>query len=112
MKKSGDLGEIIAIKYLKEKGYTILETNFKFSTIGEIDIITKLGELYVFFEVKYRFNDKYGVGEESINRNKKFKIKKTINYYCLKNKIDLDYARFDVIAILGDKINHHENVEL
>lgn len=112
MKKSWDLWEIIAIKYLKEKGYNLLDTNFKFSTIGEVDIITKFGDLYVFFEVKYRYNDKFWVWEESINYYKKQKIKKTINYYCLKNKIDLEYARFDVISILWDKINHYENVEL
>ncbi len=112
MKKTWDLGEIIAINYLKDKWYVILETNFKFSTVWEVDIVTRLWDLYVFFEVKYRYNDKYGVGEESVTNNKKFKIKKTINYYCLKNKIDLDYARFDVIAILWDKINHHENVEI
>jgi putative endonuclease len=112
MKKTWDLWEIIAINYLKNKGYILLETNFKFSTVWEVDIVTRLGDLYVFFEVKYRKDDKYWVGEESINYYKKFKIKKTINYYCLKNKVDLDYARFDVIAILWEDINHHENVEL
>ncbi len=112
MKKTWDIWEIMAIKYLKEKWYIILETNFKFSTIWEVDIITKLDDLYIFFEVKYRQNDKYGIWEESINYYKKLKIKKTINYYCLKKKIDLENARFDVIAILGDKLNHHENVEI
>nr|MDD3720106.1 YraN family protein [Candidatus Gracilibacteria bacterium] len=112
MKKSGDLGEIMAMNYLKNKGYQVLETNFKFGIIGELDIIAKLGNLYIFVEVKYRKNDRYGTGEESINYYKKQKLKKTINYYCLTKRIDLEQARFDVITILGNEINHYENVEI
>lgn len=112
MKKSWDLGEIIAINFLKKKGYEILETNFKFWIIGEIDIIAKFEDSYIFVEVKYRKNDKYWTWEESINYYKKLKIKKTINYYCLKKNIDLEQARFNVVTILWESINHYENVEL
>jgi len=112
MKKTWDLWEIIAINYLKKKWYQILETNFKFSVIWEIDIIALLNNLYVFVEVKYRKDDSYWVWGESINYYKKQKLKKTINYFCLKHKIDLENIRFDVICILWSKIDHFENVEL
>lgn len=78
MKKSWDLGEIKAINYIKNKWYIILDTNFKFSTIWEIDIISKFWDLYIFFEVKYRQNDRFWVWEESINYYKKLKIKKQL----------------------------------
>lgn len=112
MKKIWDLGEIIAINYLKNKWYQILETNFKFGIIWEIDIVTKLRDLYVFVEVKYRKNDRFWTWEESINFSKRQKIKKTLNYYCLTKHIDLEKARFDVITILWEEINHYESVEL
>lgn len=112
MKKSWDQGEIMAMNYLKNKWYQLLETNFKFGIIWEIDIIAKLWNLYVFVEVKYRQNDRFWTGEESINYAKKQKIKKTINYYCLTKRIDLEQIRFDAITILWDKINHYESVEL
>ncbi len=112
MKKSGDIWEIVAIKYLKEKWYQILETNFKFGIIGELDIVAKLWNLHIFVEVKYRKNDRFWIGEESINYGKRQKIRKTINYYCLTKNIDMEKARFDVITILWEKINHYENIEL
>ena len=51
----GKLGEDLAIKYLKEKGYEIIERNFRCKQ-GEIDIIAKAKEEYVFIEVKTRTN--------------------------------------------------------
>jgi len=49
----------MAIEYLKKNNYHILETNFKYGRIGEIDIIGKKDEKVIFFEVKYRRNDTF-----------------------------------------------------
>ena len=49
--KTGEIGEEIACKYLKNKGFLVIDRNFT-RKAGEIDIIgTKNGELH-FFEVK------------------------------------------------------------
>lgn len=112
MKKIWDIWELIAIKYLKEKWYKIIETNFKYSKIWEIDIISTLWDLTIFIEVKYRKNDKFWVWEESVNFSKKQKIKETIMFYSFKNNLDLENIRFDIISILWEKINHYENVEI
>lgn len=49
--KTGELGESLAEKYLKKKGYRIIERNYTI-TQGEIDIISKEGNDLIFVEVK------------------------------------------------------------
>ncbi|MBW7954507.1 YraN family protein [Candidatus Gracilibacteria bacterium] len=116
MKKSGDKGEIIAIEYLKKNGFEIIDTNFKFSRFGEIDIVGKKEDLTIFFEVKYRSNNFFGIGEESITKSKLFKLSKTINYYVLTHKLDFEKIRFDIITILKEeksyKLTHYRNQSL
>lgn len=116
MKKSWDLWEVLAIEYLKRHDFTILDTNFKFSTFGEIDIIgTKEGKTY-FFEVKYRSSEKFGTGEESITKSKLFKLQKTIEYFCVTHKIDFESIQFDVIIISkmqnSHRLIHYKNQTL
>ena len=59
-KEKGDLGEVIALKYLIKSGAEILERNYKIKT-GEIDIIAKVDNELVFIEVKSRSNTRYAV---------------------------------------------------
>ena len=48
----GVLGEAIAVKYLRGKGYTIVSTNWNCHGVGEIDIIATCDEVLHFIEVK------------------------------------------------------------
>lgn len=116
MKKSWDKAEILAIEYLKKNWYHLLDTNFKFSTFWEIDLICKQEDFTIFFEVKYRSSEKFWTWEESINFRKKQKILKTIEYFCAKNRISLEKIRFDVILITkwekSFKLVHYKNQSL
>ena len=58
-KLKGKSGEEIAVQYLKNKGYEIMDLNFT-TDIGEIDIIAAHGGYVVFVEVKSRLNEDYG----------------------------------------------------
>ncbi|MDD4151166.1 MAG: YraN family protein [Candidatus Gracilibacteria bacterium] len=113
MKNTGDKGEIIAIKYLIEKGYKILDTNYKFGRFGEVDIIAFFESKTIFIEVKYRSSEKFGTGEESVNKQKLFKILKTIEAYCKSKNIDFEKIQFDVISIVKEeksyKLTHYRN---
>lgn len=115
-KQKGDNWELIAIKYLKEKWYEILETNFKYSVFWEIDIIAKFWEKIIFLEVKYRENTKFWLPEESINHKKLEKIKMTIDFYLTEKNLDFENCQFDVIAILKQeksyKLKHYKNLEI
>lgn len=116
MKKSWDHWEILAIEYLKRKGYTIKETNFKFSTFWEIDIIAEKMEKTIFLEVKYRTSSLFWTWEESISKNKLFKIQKTLEYYCFCHHINFEKVQFDVISITkwekSYQLTHYKNQSL
>lgn len=103
-KELGDIGEKIAQKYLKNKGYEIIELNYRIKQ-GEIDLIGKIpdGSL-VFFEIKTRkvLSGKYGLPEESVNYFKQKKLRKTAEFFLYEKGYDpLETNwRFDVLTII------------
>lgn len=97
-----------AANYLKSLNYKILELNFKLLPIGEIDIIAKDKDTFVFVEVKYRKNNNYGTPAEFVTKTKQSKVIKTALCYLKKNRIKADF-RFDVVSICGNEIDHIPN---
>ena len=95
-KQKWDKWELIAIKYLKQKWYKILQTNYKFSRFWEIDIIWELDWKTVFFEVKYRENLVFWEWEEAITKQKKQKIKKSIYAYLMQKHMDDENVTYNV----------------
>lgn len=94
----GKLGEGIAKTHLKNNGYTIIETNWRFKKY-EIDIIGKKNNTIVIVEVKARSGNAYGEPESFVSKQKQqFLIRAAHNYLVEKN-IDLE-CRFDIISIL------------
>lgn len=104
-KINGTIGEIDAEKYLKDKGFEIVKTNYR-NRLGEIDIIAKDKNVLVFVEVKSRATLLYGRPCEAVDERKQHKIRKTAELYLLTTKNYYTDVRFDVIEILGDEINH------
>lgn len=104
-KAIGSLGENLAIDYLKQNKYKILDTNFK-NRFGEIDIISKKDDLIIIIEVKGRFGVAYGFPSESVNRSKQKNIIKVTNSYLYINNLYKHNIRFDIIEIF---LNHITN---
>ncbi len=105
----GASGEQQAAKFLKEKGYKILETNFS-NKIGEIDIIAKDKEFVVFVEVKARSTKAFGLPSEAVNFHKQQKVHQVaLSYLKSKKILEKVQCRFDVVEVLGDEIRHIEN---
>lgn len=104
----GKKGEIIALDYLKNKGYKLIEKNH-FTSIGEIDIIMYDQGYIVFVEVKTRSNKKYGRASEAVNKHKQLKIKQNATLYLKRKKMLDANVRFDVVEVYDDEINHIEN---
>lgn len=110
--KIGLKGEALATKFLIKKNYQIIERNFR-CKFGEIDIIAKKDNCYIFIEVKTRTSFKYGRPVEAINYRKIEHILKTVNYYLkVKKKYNYSY-RIDAIEVLLTNditINHIKNI--
>lgn len=104
----GKRGEELAAQYLKEKGYKILETNWRFGR-NELDLIAEDGKILVVAEVKTRHSAVFGEPEMAVTREKQRAIIRSANAYirCRHRNIEV---RFDIISILiqGERvsINH------
>ena len=105
----GKNGEEVAASYLRGKGMRILVRNFRDKS-GEIDIIAKDRDTYVFVEVKTRRTDHFGTPEESVTHRKQQQIIRVARSYLAKHQLFEAPARFDVVAILINsgvpQINH------
>lgn len=114
---TGLVGEKIATKYLKKKGYKILERNCR-DKYGELDIICKKQDIIIFIEVKTMSSDSpYGSPFEKVNYYKVKKLKQNAMLYLIKNNYPEDrYWQIDVIGITLDyntrraEIEHLEDV--
>lgn len=113
-KKVGAIGEDEAVKFLRQKGYEILERNWH-NRWGEIDIIAKVKSeepnLLVFAEVKTKTGEQYGEPWEMINRRKYQQVKNMATVYLTKNGLGEVPCRIDVIGVWLDKDHRLEKIE-
>lgn len=107
-RRTGAYYERKAGKYLEEKGYEILEYNFR-CRIGEIDIIAKDGGYLVFCEVKYRSDAGSGHPAEAVDAKKQRVISKCALYYLALHGLHDTECRFDVVSIEGEQITVYPN---
>jgi putative endonuclease len=112
-RKTGSEGEDIACEFLSNLGYKIIRRNYQYGH-GEIDVIAKDGEEFVFVEVKFRKSLEYGTPETAVTKSKQRQLRKIAEAYLYENKIENTPCRMDVVAILqfpGQKpeINHYIN---
>ena len=112
-KELGNRGENTAGLYYKSKGYEIICRNFRFSNIGEIDLIVKKGNLIVFAEVKSRNSSFFGGALYSISDRKKNTLRKVARYFLklhpeffLKDSV----FRFDLVSIEKGRVELIEDI--
>jgi putative endonuclease len=106
----GKIGEQIALDFLIEKGYKILDRNFRFKHL-EIDIVAEHAGLLKVIEVKTRQSDYLTDPRELVSKSKQKGIIKTANHFIHEKEIDLE-TQFDLIVIILNektkKITHFE----
>ena len=109
--KIGIEGEELAAQFLQQKGFVVLERNYRYKK-SEIDLIVKRENWLVFVEVKTRSSTAFGYPEEFVDYHKK----KMIFAGALNYMIEKDWqgnVRYDIVAIqwMGNshEIHHVED---
>lgn len=108
--KTGRRGEDIAADYLHEKGYAVVERNFRYRR-AEVDLIVRNSNLLVFIEVKTRRNTDFGFPESFVSPEQAELIVAAADHYVREQKWE-GLIRFDIVAITLEpdiKIEHFED---
>ncbi|APD07388.1 UPF0102 protein [Flavobacteriaceae bacterium UJ101] len=91
-------GEYYAKRYLKEKGYTILEERWRFKK-AEIDIIAKRKNILYIVEVKTRSYDEVAKPEDAVNFKKRKLLIETAHEYTIQHNLNIE-VQFDIITLI------------
>lgn len=110
--RTGRHGEEIAASFLANKGYHIIEHNWRCSS-GELDLVATDGDTLVFVEVRTRSGSRFGLAEESITLTKQTRLITLAEAYLQEKSLSTHSWRIDVVAVqLGPglpQVKHIEN---
>ncbi|MBI2644187.1 MAG: YraN family protein [Candidatus Wildermuthbacteria bacterium] len=110
----GKRGEELAKKYIRGKGYKIIEQNWH-TKYGEIDLVAENKEWCVLIEVRTKIGEQFGLPEETLNYRKMQRLMRNANAYAAIRRISKPY-RIDAVCIVLDesgnliRIDHYENI--
>jgi len=108
----GKKGEEVAVLFLEEKGYKILEKNWRHRR-AEVDIIAMHGDILVFVEVKTRSTQLWGQPELAVTPKKERLLADASGVYM--EQIDHQWeVRFDIISVIiinegREEITHYKD---
>ena len=97
----GKEGEEIAEGYLKNKGFRMVERNYRCRG-GEVDLIALDRRVIVFVEVKARNDASFGSPLESVHPRKQQRMTRAALIFLSEHKLHHRDARFDVVGISFD----------
>lgn len=109
----GQQGEDAAARYLRRKGYRILERNVRAGRY-EIDIIARYRDELIFVEVRSRSAEDAIAPEDTIGPVKQEHVRRAVEHYLARLNGPPVYARIDIVAVIlppggSPKITHYEN---
>ncbi len=100
----GKKGEDLAAKFLEEKGFEIIDRNYRWKRY-EIDLIVKNEPFLIFVEVKTKTNTTYGLPEDDVTPRKAAQVIAAAEEYVYETGWKKE-IRFDIVAIVikGEKV--------
>jgi putative endonuclease len=107
----GQWGESRARRHLERIGHLIVDLNWRSPerhVLGELDIVSIVGDVVVFSEVKARRRSGFGGAAAAVDERKQQQIRSLAESWLRLNGDRVDQMRFDVIAIDGVHLTHHE----
>ena len=94
----GAAGEVLAARFLRERGYDILTANYR-TRLGEIDIIAADKQYIAFVEVKTRNDAAIYAPREAVTKEKQRRILRTAARFLQQHPTPLQPS-FDVVEVL------------
>ena len=97
--------EVFARRYLEQAGLIFVEANVACRQ-GEIDLIMRDQQTWVFVEVRYRLNALFGGAAASVTHQKQRRLLHAASFWLARKNASFDTSscRFDVLAITGSQI--------
>lgn len=94
-----------ARQLLQTSGLRFVAANVRYRT-GEIDLIMRDRQVWVFVEVRYRRDARFGGAAASVTRSKQQKLLRAAALWLNSRGQSFDTAdcRFDVVAITGEQV--------
>ena len=94
----GAAGERAAERFLRRRGYTIVERNYR-CPLGEVDLVALDGRTVVFVEVKTRRQAGGGAAYDAVDPRKQRQIVRVAEYYLAARRLHDRDVRFDVVGV-------------
>lgn len=98
----GRFGEAYARRWLAQRGWRIVDTNWR-CRFGEVDVVARRGRDLVFFEVKTRFSLRFGHPIEAISAAKMRRMRSVAGEWLRAHPDERGRVRLDVIGILLER---------
>ncbi len=94
----GTAAEQQAASHLQKQGLTLVESQAR-CRAGELDLVMRDGDTWVFVEVKARRTEAFGGGLAAITVAKQQKLRRAASWYLQRQKATQQPCRFDVVAV-------------
>ncbi|MDW3213718.1 MAG: YraN family protein [Ilumatobacteraceae bacterium] len=107
----GRWGEALADRHLRRVGHRIVDRNWRSperGVRGELDIVSFVGDVVVFVEVKARRRHGFGGAAAAVDDRKQQQIRSLAESWLRLHGDAVERVRFDVIAIEGVHLTHLE----
>jgi putative endonuclease len=109
LRKFGNENETLAVRFLEEAGFIIVERNYYARKLGEIDIIARKNDVLHFIEVKSartEFDPIYNITPAKLRR-----LINSAHYYLKSRNIDSAFV-LDALLIRQGEIELIENITI
>jgi len=101
----GKQGEAAVRDYLCTEGFETLAENWRYSRLGELDLVMRDGEVLVFVEVKTRLNRNYGSPLEAINERKQTQLLMLAEAFIAAHpEFSTTNVRFDIATVEPNRV--------
>jgi putative endonuclease len=108
----GELGERIAERWLRRRGWRIVQRRFR-SGHRDIDLVVERDGTVAFVEVKARRGAEFGGPVQAVNYRKRRQLERSAHVWIDRHGREAESYRFDVVGVLLDgaevRVCHVEN---